>query len=80
MLMSACQLVAKSHMADYLILQKENVFCMTFGLAVDWPTCTFNSIKVPSSNIYLIYMYIYIYVSFYVQLFCHLTELQSLLK
>ena len=58
--MLACWLVAKSHMADCLILQKENVFCMTFGSAISQPTCTFNSIKAPSSNIYLIYMCIYL--------------------
>ena len=58
--MLACQPVAKSQMANCLILQKENIFCMTFGLAISQPTCTFNSIKVPLSNIYLIYMYIYL--------------------
>ena len=62
MLMLACQPVAKSRMADCIILQKENIFRMTFGLAIGQPTCTctFNSIKVPLSNIYLIYMYIYL--------------------
>ena len=60
MLMLACWPVAKSCTANCLILQKENVFHMTFGLAVGWLTCTFNSIKVPLSNIYLIYMYIYL--------------------
>ena len=56
LLMLACQLVAKSHTANCLISQKENVFCTTFGLAVGQLTCTFHSIKVSSSNIYLIYL------------------------
>ena len=54
--MSAYRPVAKSCTTAHIILQKENVFCMTFGLAVCQLTCTFNSIKVPSSNIYLIYL------------------------
>ena len=61
--MSACQPVDKSHMADCLFRQKEDIFCMTFMLAaIGQPTCKFNSIKVPLSNIYLIYMYIYLYI------------------
>ena len=56
LLMLACWPVAKSHMANCFILQKENVFCMTFGLAIGQLTCTFHSIKVSSSNTYLIYL------------------------
>ena len=62
MLMLACQPVAKSRMADHIILQKENVFHTTFGSTIGWLTCTctFNSIKVPLSNIY-IYVYTLMY-------------------
>ena len=61
--MLACWPVAKSCMADCIILQKENIFHTTFGLAIGWLTWTFNSIKVPLSNIYLIYMYIYLCIN-----------------
>ena len=79
MLMSACQLVAKSHTADHLILQKENVFVQLLG----WPSAGqhVHSIALKSLHlIFTLYMYIYIYVSFYAQLFCHSTEPRSLLK
>ena len=36
--MSAGWLGAKSPMANCLLFEKENDFCMTFGLAIGWPT------------------------------------------
>ena len=55
--MSASGPVDKSHMANHLFRQNEDVFHTTFMSAIGQPTSKFytkfNSIKVPLSNIYL---------------------------
>ena len=65
---SAGQPVDKCHMANCLILQTEDIFHMTFMLAIGQPTSKFNNVKVLLSDIYIyiyiyiIYIYIYIYI------------------